>query len=253
MKNNTFTNKEIFIFILIGIILYALKAVLPLLILIGIVLFIKSRKTPKIDTRQRKRPIETLDTFEIEKQKADLAECEELIASEKRLREEADLRQFKGRSDVTKEELAQYMYEQRKWDGIHERHVHMEEIIKSCNLTMDDVAWVEQELQHYHFNKNNPEQTADFKCCYVRDEEEKAITEYQNEKEKGRITSEIRKEEQEFNEHLAFYKELGFNDDVITNFQNAHNKVIDTYNESLRKVDYESWLEKKGYTNGQNI
>jgi hypothetical protein len=60
----------------------------------------------------------------------------------------------------------------------------------------------------------------------------------------------MRKEEQEFKEHLAFYKELGFGDDVINNFTSAHDKLMNTYNESLRKVDYESWLEKKGYTNG---
>lgn len=247
--NNSFNKKDLTIIITIAILYYIFKAVLPLVLILGIYLIIRSRKQPKIENK-RKRPHETLDTFEIEKQKADLAECEELIAHEEQLRTEADLRQFKGRSDVTKEELAQYMFEQRRWDGIHERHVQMEEIIKVCNLTMDDISWVEQELQHYHFNPNSPEQTLDFKCCYVRDEEEKAVSDYQNEKEKYRITSDMRKEEQEFKEHLAFYKELGFGDDVINNFTSAHDKLMNTYNESLRKVDYESWLEKKGYTNG---
>lgn len=249
--DNTFNKKDLAIVITLSI-LYIFRAIIPIILILGIYLFIRSRKQPKIENK-RKRPHDTLDTFEIEKQKADLAECEELIAHEEQLRAEADLRQFKGRSDVTKEELAQYMFEQRRWDGIHERHVQMEEIIKVCNLTMDDISWVEQELQHYHFNPNSPEQTLDFKCCYVRDEKEKAVSDYQNEKEKYRITSDMRKEEQEFKEHLAFYKELGFGDDVINNFTSAHDKLMNTYNESLREVDYESWLEKKGYTNGQNI
>lgn len=246
--NNSFNRKDLVIVIILSI-LYAFKAIIPIILILGIYLLVRSRKQPKIENK-RKKTHDTLDTFEIEKQKADLAECEELIAHEEQLRAEADLRQFKGRSDVTKEELAQYMFEQRRWDGIHERHVQMEEIIKVCNLTMDDISWVEQELQHYHFNPNLPEQTLDFKCCYVRDEEEKAVSDYQNEKEKYRITSDMRKEEQEFKEHLAFYKELGFGDDVINNFTSAHDKLMNTYNESLRKVDYESWLEKKGYTNG---
>ena len=246
--NNSFNRKDLVIVIILSI-LYAFKAIIPIILILGIYLFIRSRKQPKIESK-RKKTHDTLDTFEIEKQKADLAECEELIAHEEQLRAETDLRQFKGRSDVTKEELAQYMFEQRRWDGIHERHVQMEEIIKVCNLTMDDISWVEQELQHYHFNPNSPEQTLDFKCCYVRDEEEKAVSDYQNEKEKYRITSDMRKEEQEFKEHLAFYKELGFGDDVINNFTSAHDKLMNTYNESLRKVDYESWLEKKGYTHG---
>lgn len=247
MKNNTFTKKELIIIILLVIFLYVIKAILPLLIILGIVLYIKAKRRVKIEQKPQKKhtQIDTLDRDSIQALKV---ECEDMLENERQLRQEADLRQFQGRTDVTKEELATYMWEQRYWDGIHERHVHMEEIIKVCNLTMDDIKWVENELQHYHPNKNNPDFTLDNRCCYVRDTEEQAVHEYKNQQNTDWIMQEIANEEHRYKKEADFLKEIGL-DGILDTHKQGHDKLMNTYNESLRKYDYDKWLIQKGYTN----
>lgn len=249
MKKNTFTNKDIIFLVIACIVFYLLKAILPLLIILGIYLFIRKRFTAKIDQKPHRRPIEQQDNFDNEIFKANLAECEDVINEEQQLRQEADLRQFQGRTDVTKEELATYMFEQRRWDGIYERHVHMEEIIKVCNLNPEDITWVENELQHYH----EGDATYDNKCSYIRSEEDRIITEYQNEKTLARLQTEVPRNEQEFQKNLSFMQEIGL-DEVIPSYQAEHQKLMSEYEKTIRECDYNLWLSMKGYVkNEQNI
>ena len=243
MKKNTFTTKEIIVFVVAGCIIYALKTLFPLLIIVGICFYIRFKNKPRIEQNPPKRPIQEQDTFNLEAYRATVDDCEQFIKSERQIRQETDLRQFQGRSDVTKEELAQYMFEQRGWDGIHERRLQMEEIIKVCNLTMDDIAWVEQELKDYHIGDT----VVHNKCCVVRSEEEQAVWQYQNEQETARLTIEIPKVEKEFQKNLAFHKELGFDDDIIQAYQDDHDKLMNTYSDSLRQCNYDLWLTMKGY------
>ena len=247
MKNNTFTKKELIIIILLVIFLYIIKAILPLLIVLGIVLYIKIKKGARIEQKPQKKhtQIDTLDRDSIQALKV---ECEDMLENERQLRQEADLRQFQGRTDVTKEELATYMWEQRYWDGIHERHVHMEEIIKVCNLTMDDIKWVENELQHYHPNKNNPDFTLDNRCCYVRDTEEKAVHDYKQEQMIKYLDSEWAKQEASYKQEMALAKEIGATL-LFDMIEENHKKSREKFDELYRKCNYDKWLIQKGYTN----
>lgn len=246
------TLKDISIIVLCVIAIYALKVIIPLLIILALYLFIKSKNKPKIEEKPQIRPIE--EPFNVEAYKATLADCEELIRNDNLIRKETDLRQFKGRSDVTKEELATYMYEQRKWDGVYERHLQMEEIIKVCNLTNRDIEWVEEELTHYH-PFNNCETTYDNKCCLVRSEEQKAICEYYNEKDRIEVYKRINdlkkwKQERQFDIYLkidTFAPEAY--ERMVNTLARERKKQVLRAIDDLRRCDYEAWLKLKGYTN----
>lgn len=248
MKKNTLTNKDIFKLVVIIIIMYSLKLIIPLLVIAGIYLFIKQKKTSKIDNTPPKRHVIEQNPFNREADLATLSECNEVIDTDKQIRQETDLRQFQGRNDVTKEELATYMFEQRRWDGIYERRIQMQEIIKVCNLSSDDITWVENELQHYHPDKDNQDFTVDNKCCFVRNEEEKAVIDYHNEQELARLQVEVPKNEKEYQKNLSFMQEIGL-DLVTPAYEEDHKKLMETYETSIRKSDYELWLSMKGYVN----
>ena len=228
--------------------MYALKVIIPLVFILGLYLYIKSKSKPKIEEKPLRRPEPIKDTFNLEAYRATLSECENYLDNEKQIRQEADLRQFQDRTDVTKEELARYMFEQRRWDGIHERRLQMEEIIKVCNLTLADIRWVEEELKHYHTEGNA---IVDNRCCYVRNEEEKAVWEYENEQEMSRLKTEIPKIENDFQKHLAFHKELGFSDEVINAYEEDHKALMNSYESTIRQCDYDLWLTMKGYVKNE--
>ena len=87
----------------------------------------------------------------------------------------------------------------------------------------------------------------------VRSEEDRIITEYQNEKELARLQTEVPKNEQEFQKNLAFMQEIGL-DEVIPSYQADHQKLMDEYEKTIRECDYNLWLAMKGYVkNEQNI
>ena len=243
MKKNTITLRDIIIVIIAVFIIYALKTLFPILVIAGIYFYFRYKNKPRIEENPPRRPIQENNNFNLEAYRATLDDCEQYLRNERQIRQEADLRQFQGRTDVTKEELAQYMFEQRSWDGIHERRLQMEEIIKVCNLTMDDVEWVEQELKDYHLDDT----VVHNKCCVVRSEEEQAVWQYQNEQETARLTMEIPQVEEDFQKNLAFHKEIGYSDDVIQDYQNDHEKLMNEYSESLRQCNYDLWLSMKGY------
>ena len=251
MKKKGLTTKDVIIIASILIAIYILKDVLLTLCIIGVFVFIHRKKTPKIESEAPKKRLPQPDTFNHDAYRATLAECEKRVQQDRNIRKETDLRQFNGRSDVTKEELAEYMFEQRHWDGIYERRLQMEEIIKHCNLTMNDVDWVENELKNYH--TENGSVLVD-KCCYERSEEEKAVWGYQNEQERARLAMEIPQVEEDFQKHLAFHKELGFDDDVIQAYENDHKALMNEYDKSIRSCNYDACLKMKGYIyNEQNI
>lgn len=234
MKKHIFTKNEIITVSAIIILMVLFRAVILLILFIGLLLFIRKRRKDYTEVEQKPIPKEIpQDSFNYDAHMSTLAECEELIANDMQTRREADLRQFKGRSDVTKEEVAQYMFEQRGWDGIHERHLHLEEIAKVSNLNASDIRWIEEELKH--------------KCCYLRDEEEQAVWNYRNEQAMAKLKVEIPMAEQQFQENKAFHKELGFDDDVIQAYEDDHKELMEAYETSIRQCDYDLWLAMKGY------
>ena len=244
MKKKTFTNKEVLIIALIAIALYILSFVLPLLFIVGIYLIIKLRKKPRIEPQQKKKPLSEA-TVNLEAIRATYEECEKLVEQDRQIRLETDLRQFQGRTDVTKEELATYMFEQRRWDGKYERHIQMEEIIKVCNLDSDDIEWVENELNYYHSENGN---ILIDKCSPIRSEEEKAVWMYHNEQGKNRVNKYLDTIKRERKQEIEYLKLIGeFDPDYEKYFDNSYEKAVQVGMNNLREYDYDRWLKIKGY------
>lgn len=245
MKKNTFTNKEVLIIVLIVIALYLLSFVLPILFIIGIFFVIKFKKKPKIEPQQQKKPLPE-NTVNIEAIRATHEECEKLVAQDKQIRLETDLRQFQGRTDVTREELLTYMFEQRRWDGNYERHIQMEEIIKVCNLNSDDITWVENELKNYHTDNGL---TLTDKCSVLRSDEEKAVWEYYKEQGKNRVNKYLDTITRERKQEIEYLKSIGeYDPDYEKYFNDSYNKAVQVGIDNLREYDYDKWLKIKGYT-----
>lgn len=255
MKN--LTPKDIALLVMFLLIVYIFKALIPLLIIVGIYFYIKSKKKPKIEP-QRRINVSQQDNLELEQYKANLEECEELIADVGRIRREVDLRQFQGRKDVTKEELADYMFEQQYWNGAYERSIYMEEIIKVCNLNSDDIAWVKEELEHYHpFREGtylgdtlqeNQSFTFDNRVCKERSDEDKAVAQYMNEIEKEETIKYINKLKSDRQKEVDFLKQIDmYNEEFEKQFDESVEKSINYALQDLRRCDYETWLHEKGY------
>ena len=217
----------LFIFFLIDA--YIMCAIICIIILCS-----GEKKTPKIEQKPQKRRIPEQETFNRDEFQATLAEVENLIDENRQIRAETDLRQFINRNDVTKEELAEYMFNQRRWDGAYERHVQMEEISKVCNITSEDIDWIEKSLKG--------------KCCIVRSEEARAILDYQKEQsrlENERIIRETMSRLQREKDILDIY-----DDDVKQMMLESSYNLINSCKESLKSCDYDTWLKEHGY--GQN-
>ncbi len=227
------TKKAIALFIFLFALIFMRTYFICLIIAI-IFLLTREKKTPKIEQKPQKRRIPEQETFNRDEFQATLAEVENLIDENRQIRAEADLRQFINRNDVTKEELAEYMFNQRRWDGVYERHVQMEEISKVCNITPNDIEWVEESLKG--------------KCCIVRSEEARAILDYQKEQsrlENEKIIRETMSRLQREKDILDIY-----DDDVKQMMLDSSYDLINFCKENLKKCDYDTWLKEHGY--GQN-
>lgn len=218
---------------------------LPLLIIAGGALFIIRYNRKQIPEKPKpKRPrIEAEPTDYLQVQ-ATVQEAQKVIDEHNDIIRSTDLRQFKGRTDVTKEELATYMFEQHYWNGAYERRTMMEEIVKHCNLSIDDVEWCEERLKHYTFEYDPHHE---YTACVVMNEEAKAISDYTNEQESARIKQEVRKLIQEHKTQIEFMKEIGTGEKLINIHNEQFNKSLRFYATQLRRFDYDAWLKMKGY------
>ena len=135
------------------------------------------------------------------------------------------------------------MFEQHYWNGAYERRTMMEEIIKHCNLTMDDIEWCEENLRHYRYDGDPHE----YKACAVYNEEAKAISDYTNEQESARIKQEVAKLIKEHKAQLEFIKPDDTNGELAKIYTEQFNKSLRFYANQLRQYDYDYWLKMKGY------
>jgi hypothetical protein len=173
-----------------------------------------------------------------------MSDVQQVIDSHNDIIRSTDLRQFQGRSDVTKEELATYMFEQHQWNGAYERKTMMEEIIKYCNLTMDDVEWCMDRLNHYTYDDDPYHE---YKACVVPSEEAKAILDYNNEQESAKIKQEVIKLIKDHKANLEFIKPDDTDGELAKIYTEQFNRTLRLYANQLRQCDYESWLKMKGY------
>jgi len=217
----------------------------PLILVIGAILYIvhKNHKKP-VEEPKKPRPRVEAEPIDYQYVQATISEAQQTIDEHNDIIRNTDLRQFKGRTNVTREELATYMFEQHHWNGTYERKTMMEEIIKYCNLTMDDVEWCMDRLNHYTYDDDPYHE---FKACVVPSEEAKAISDYTNEQESAKIRQEVIKLIKEHKQTLEFIKPDDINGMMEKIYTEQFNKSLRYYANKLRQCDYESWLKMKGY------
>ncbi len=190
------------IFIILGI-------TIILLVAIDYLLF-KPRK--KEEKEEYEIPIE--EENNVDKIRANIEKVKIKNEEEKEIRKNVDLRQFKGRNDVTKEELAKYLWYHQIWEGRREKEIICEEIAKVSNLTNEDIRWVINE--HYNHKGNDGISGSGH---WIKNEEAKREIEYR------------RKKVREFDEEIEKISK-----------EKANKKEEYEY-----IFYYEDWLKKKGY------
>lgn len=238
--------------LLITILVLTLIAVyIPPLFIVIIFLVVlnltRDNKPPQVENPSVSTPvIENPNTIDYTTLQAMLQDMQKYIDEDKETIKNTDLRQFMNRNDVTKEELAQYMWEQKYWDGAHERHLQMVEISKHCNITEDDIKWVEQELTHY------PTYGRVGKAYAFRNDEAHMIWK-ENNKESAMQTKELiheidksKQDADNFDKLLGIDKFSGYSKYKAYR-DNDYQKMTNRNMNNLRTCDYDTWLTWKGY------
>lgn len=198
----------------------------PIILLVIIDYLLCRPKTKNID--DEKVPIE--ENENIDGIRATVEKIEKINNKEKEYRKNVDIRQFKGRNNVTKEEVEKYLWVHYIWEGRREKELIIDEIIKETNLTNDDKKWILNE----HYNKYiNGEK---FSGCWERNEEIKIEDEYRKKK-----VRKIRDEQNKYNKQIDnAMKNINFLNDINTNDTSIDDDVKYRYY-------YEDWLKEKGY------
>lgn len=177
-------------------------------------------------------PIET-DSSEIEVIRA-LSEKVDLERNKWiEYRRNVDVRQFKGRKDVTVEEVEDYLWYHKAWEGHHEKWIILDEIMKVCNLNEDDCK--EIMIEHYNHKGNDDEIGSG---CWIRNEEQKKIQEYEN-KKYLRERNEVDKNIERMNQQVLQMCPQAKN--ILTRSKRKNDDRFRYIN------DYDNWLKERGY------
>lgn len=193
------------------------------IVIIDYMLFGKKKRNKK----EKEIPIEEKNN--VEEVRAIVEKIEKENEKEKEYRRNVDKRQFNGREDVTKEEVAYYIWMHYQWEGRKEKKMICEEISKVCNINEEDINWIMKE--HYNHEGENG--------SWIRDEEEKRIIEYERKKykENEKIYEEIKNKNKEMLKIFPELKEI--NEEIEKKEQENENYEY--------TVNYDEWLKKKGY------
>lgn len=178
---------------------------------------------PKNKEIEKEVPIE--EENNIEEIRALVEKIQEKNEEEKEYRKNVDIRQFKGRKDVTKEEVEKYLWTHYIWEGIENKKIILEEICKTSNLDKENI----KEIIKEHIKKGG---------CWIRNEELRREKEYTRKKA--------------YEEDLKKKKELEISDEWIRKIDkkvykiNMKNKLPEN-EEFMYIFNYEEWLKMKGY------
>ena len=208
-----------------------------LIIIAGITLLIFSRKKENKKENKETRKKIPLDVEEdYEKLQAVFEMYKEKADEDKKYRSNVDVRQFKGRKDVTKEEVAEYLWIHKLWEGWHEKDIILDEIIKVCNLNEEDKEWIMNE----HYNHKGNDGTIG-SGCWERNEEIKAILDY----ERKKIVKKDKELDRNEKENDNLMKKLGL-DEILEEIENKEEYKKTKENHKYIYY-YEEWLKEKGY------
>lgn len=212
------------VLMLVNILFIIISVPIILLVIIDYLLC----KPKKINIDDEKVPIE--DEINTDYIRASIEKIEKINKEEKEYRRNIDIRQFKGRKNVTKEEVENFLWVHYAWEGFKEKKIILEEIEKETNITKDDIKWI----LHEHYNKEiNGEKGGG---CWERNEEYKKELEYTKNKIKE-IENEYDKIEK-INNNLI--KEIP----ILKDIKEVNHKKDD---EIKYRYYYDEWLKEKGY------
>lgn len=204
---------------------------IPIGLIFVIDCLLSKEKKPK-DEIEKEIPIEEVNN--IDAIRATVEEIEDLNKEDLEYRKKVDLRQFRGRNNVTKQEVADYLWYHYLWEGFHEKRIICQEIIRVSNITQDDIDWVFKE--HYHHKTKAGEEGSG---CWIRNEEIRREIEYENEK--------IRKQDKENKEFME--REEKWMENFFPEINEIVKEVYKKENDEKYKYIfyYEEWLKEKGY------
>lgn len=193
---------------------------IPIIIITTIDYILSKTKNKEIE---KEVPIE--EENNIEEIRALIEKIQEKNEEEKEYRKNVDLRQFKGRKDVTKEEVEKYLWTHYVWEGLENKKIILEEICKTSNLGEENI----KEIIKEHIQKGG---------CWIRNEELRREQEYTRKKA--------------YEEDLKMKKELEKSDEWIKKIDkkiyeiNMRNKKQEN-EDFIYTFNYEEWLKMKGY------
>ena len=185
----------------------------PIIMIVIIDYLLTSTKT--IKEEEYEVPIE--EDNNVDKLRACVEKVDNKNEYEKEIRKKVDLREFKGRKDVTKEEVARYLWYHKIWEGRREKEIICEEIAKVSNINEEDINWI----MHEHYNHEGKDGKVGG-GYWDRNDEAKREIEYRRKK--------VREKDKEFKKDFE-----------------RHN-IKESKNEEYKYIFYyDDWLKEKGY------
>ena len=190
------------------------------------------RKRKPKEEKEKEVPIE--EENNIEAIRAKVEEIEDKNRKDLEYRRNVDLRQFRGRNDVTRQEVADFLWYHYLWEGFHEKKIICQEIMRVSNITQEDIDWVRHE--HYHHKGKAGEEGGG---CWIRNEEIKREIEYESKK--------VLKQDKENKEFME--REEKWMDKFIPEINEITKEYEKPMDEKHKYIFYyEDWLKEKGYT-----
>lgn len=252
--NETGFKRRHAIWIAVGLLLLTFSA---LFIFISIPIFIivlidyklsnRNKYKNKLENKEKEVPID--ENLNIDVLRATVEKIEEINEYEKEYRKNVDLRQFRGRNNVTCEEVAKYLWIHYIWEGYREKEIICEEISKVSNIDENDIDWIMKD--HYHHEYRKGKYGAG---CWERNYQIKKEKEYEIKKAR-----EFEEKARKFKEHCIKFQDETFKEtdnipelkiihDTIRNNRIKKDKENEEVNENyLYNFNYEEWLKRKKY------
>lgn len=255
MKDST---KKIITLVIALYLIIRFRKLITLIMLIGVVLlcFLVWKKLKKKEIKQEEDEIlEINDTSSHDKTRMKATLVQEKIDEKRNVMKDTDIRQFKGRKDVTVEEVAEYLINHSQFIGIEKRNYQMQRITQVCNLTEDDM----KEVSHLIWGKTKVledkegqkqrdweiEQLRKKVNSYIGENGERIYVNEQNEVKS--IWQEWKESERKYYKTNKEYEEAMESFLSKEKIKQLEEKEYRQKESTIKFACYEDWLKKKGY------
>lgn len=207
-------------------------------LIIGVLLFyFLMKKDKKIEENNEDEILEINDTTSHDQIRMQYELIREKDEERKKFMQEADVRQFEGRKDVTIDEVSEYLINRTQFIGFEKRQCIMKRITQVCNMTEKDM----NEVFHQIWGKVKIQE--DNEGQRIRDWEiEKGK---QEELKRTGFWSEFKEQNRKYYKTDEEWEKM-FPKEKIDELDEKEFQKKETI---YKFYDYDNWLKKKGYTN----